>query len=269
VFALDALLQMLGDVVDWHAGQNHAFALPGHFEERRQPEVAPTVRASHRWDEADEQAADDGLPHGGQARRRWRSRQTGHLFFSIRPVGPSRAQVLQVGAGDARHQRVPVQASPGAALEVVKAQFLLELLVALLAHPALLDRTGQGAPGRAERQVREVVLALARGAPLAHQPDLGARQVAVVSPDRTMNRLPKAPPAKCVCAPPCAADDERAGRLEQGRGCDGDTHGRQRPQQSCIRSRSQTGSKANHSSGTNPLSYASGEGRTRWDRALD
>ncbi|MCX4198777.1 DJ-1/PfpI family protein, partial [Methylobacterium organophilum] len=40
--------------------------LPGHFEVRRQPEAAATVRASHRWDEADEQAADDGLPHGGQ-----------------------------------------------------------------------------------------------------------------------------------------------------------------------------------------------------------
>ncbi len=74
-----------------------------------------------------------------------------------------------------------VQPDPGAALEVVEAQFLLQLLVALLAHPARLDCAGQGAPGRAGRQVREVVLALARGAPLAHQPDLRARQVAVVS----------------------------------------------------------------------------------------
>lgn len=61
--------------------------------------------------------------------------------------------MLQVGAGDARHQRVPVQAGPGAALEVIEAKFLLELLVGLLADPARLDRAGQGPPGRAGRQV--------------------------------------------------------------------------------------------------------------------
>jgi len=33
-------------------------------------------------------------------------------------------QVLEIGAGDARHQRVPVQPGPGAALEVVEAEFL-------------------------------------------------------------------------------------------------------------------------------------------------
>jgi hypothetical protein len=49
-------------------------------------------------------------------------------------------QVLQEGEGDHGHERVPVQAGPGAALEVVEPQFLLHLLMRLLAHPASLDR---------------------------------------------------------------------------------------------------------------------------------
>ena len=52
----------------------HILALPGHFEVRRQPEAAATVRALHGRDDRHEQSADDGLTHGGQARRRWRSR---------------------------------------------------------------------------------------------------------------------------------------------------------------------------------------------------
>jgi hypothetical protein len=101
----------------------------------------------------------------------------GTLFPPIRLVGPSKAQMLQVGAGDARHQRVPMQTGPGAAFEVVEAEFLLELLVDLLSDPACLDRADQDAPGRTGRQVREVEFALTRGTPLAHQPDLVARQM--------------------------------------------------------------------------------------------
>jgi hypothetical protein len=69
------------------------------------------------------------------------------LFFSpIRSIGLGEAQVLEVGAGHARHQRVAVQSGPGAALEVVEAEFLLHLLVSLLARPARLDRAGQRTP---------------------------------------------------------------------------------------------------------------------------
>ena len=52
-------------------------------------------------------------------------------FFS-----PSRfeAQVLEIGKGDARHERVSVQTGPGSAFEAVKTEFLLELLMSLLAH---------------------------------------------------------------------------------------------------------------------------------------
>jgi hypothetical protein len=79
---------------------------------------------------------------------------------------------------------VVVQAAPGAALEVVEAvqRFitrctLLELLVRLLADPARLDRGRQRLQRRLGGEVREIVLVLARGAMLADQPDLLARQM--------------------------------------------------------------------------------------------
>lgn len=55
------------------------------------------------------------------------------LFFPSRLGEPSR---LQEGVGHHRHQRMSVEASPGSALEVVQAEFLLELLMGLLADPA-------------------------------------------------------------------------------------------------------------------------------------
>ena len=65
----------------------------------------------------------------------------GATFFS--PTRSLQAPVLQIGKGDAGHQRVPMQAGPGAALEVAKPKFLLELLVHLLGRPARLDGGGQ------------------------------------------------------------------------------------------------------------------------------
>ena len=47
--------------------------------------------------------------------------------------------MLQEREGDERHQRVAVQACPGAALEVVEPELILELLVRLLANPPGLD----------------------------------------------------------------------------------------------------------------------------------
>jgi len=67
------------------------------------------------------------------------------IFPPPRPTMLGEAQVLQVGAGDARHQRVSVQPGPGASLEVIEAEFFLELPVGLLADPARLDRACQGA----------------------------------------------------------------------------------------------------------------------------
>src|SRR3954471_378563 len=65
------------------------------------------------------------------------------IFPRPRRALPGEAEVLQPDEGHAAHQRVPVQAGPGAALEVAQAQFLLELLVALLADPARLDGGGE------------------------------------------------------------------------------------------------------------------------------
>src|SRR4051812_11117576 len=89
----------------------------------------------------------------------------GATLFSPEP------QVLQEGEGEPAQERVVVQAAPGAALEVVEPQLLLELLVRLLAHPARLDQRRQLLQGRVRREVREVVLgrghglSLIRGAP--------------------------------------------------------------------------------------------------------
>src|SRR4051812_588936 len=76
------------------------------------------------------------------------------------PPRSLKAAVLEKGEGDAGHQRVPVQAYPGPALEVAEAEFLLQLLMCLLAGPARLDRGGQPPQRGPRRQVAEVVLTL-------------------------------------------------------------------------------------------------------------
>ena len=50
------------------------------------------------------------------------------FFPRPRRALPGEAEVLQVSEGDAGHERVPVQARPGAPLEVADAQLPLELL---------------------------------------------------------------------------------------------------------------------------------------------
>src|SRR3954466_2883173 len=102
------------------------------------------------------------------------------------PPRRPQAPVLQVGEGDAGHQRVPVQAGPGPPLEVAEAELLLELLMRLLAGPARLDGGGQPPPRGPPRQVAEVVLALAAVAPLADQPDLLAGQAGAVGRARAV-----------------------------------------------------------------------------------
>src|SRR4051794_41643755 len=90
---------------------------------------------------------------------------------------PPEPQVLQEGEGEQAQERVVVEAAPAPALEVVQPQLVLGLLVQLLAHPAGLDQGGQDLERRLGRQVREVVLALARGPVLADEPRLLAWQV--------------------------------------------------------------------------------------------
>jgi len=58
------------------------------------------------------------------------------IFPPLRPTMFGEAQMLQVGAGDACHQRVSMEPGPGASLEMVEAEFFLELLVGLLSPSA-------------------------------------------------------------------------------------------------------------------------------------
>jgi hypothetical protein len=58
------------------------------------------------------------------------------LFFPLCGCEPA---VLEEGVSDHRHQRMAVKAVPGSALEVIKTEFFLGLLVSLLANPPRLD----------------------------------------------------------------------------------------------------------------------------------
>src|ERR1700759_1965574 len=98
----------------------------------------------------------------------------GATFFP--PTRRLQAPVLQIGKGDAGHQRVPVQPGPGAAFEVAETEFLLELLMHRLARPACLDAGDQPPQRGPLRPVAEVVVRLAAVAPFADQPELRARQ---------------------------------------------------------------------------------------------
>src|SRR3954471_19662319 len=95
-------------------------------------------------------------------------------------------QVLEEGEGELAQERVVVQPAPRAPLEVVEPQLLLELLVHLLAHPPGLDQGRQLLERRVRRQVREVVLALARGPMLADEPRLVTGEVPFAGGGRTV-----------------------------------------------------------------------------------
>ena len=98
----------------------------------------------------------------------------GLLFF---PFCLVETAGLQEGVGDHRHQRVAVQARPGATLEVVEAELFLELLMRLLADPACLDRSCDLFEQRVGGQVGEIIFAFAGRAMLADHPDLLAGQM--------------------------------------------------------------------------------------------
>lgn len=68
--------------------------------------------------------------------------------------------MLQECEGDHGHQRVAVEPRPGPTLEVVEAEFLLQLLVCLFAHSARLDRCREGLEISIGGQVGEVVFPL-------------------------------------------------------------------------------------------------------------
>src|SRR5215212_887007 len=59
------------------------------------------------------------------------------------PLGGCQAQMLQEQVCDQRHQGMPMQTPPRAALEVIKPELLFQLLVRLLAHPPCLDEPSE------------------------------------------------------------------------------------------------------------------------------
>ena len=85
--------------------------------------------------------------------------------------------MLEEGVGDHGHEGVTVKALPGSSLEVVEAEFLLELLMGLLADPSRLDGGSQGAQLRPGGQVGEIVFLLSRHAVFTDQPGFISRQM--------------------------------------------------------------------------------------------
>src|SRR5579875_346260 len=106
------------------------------------------------------------------------------VWFFFPPGRRAQPQVLEVGEGNAAHQRMSMQPGPRSPLERAEPEFLLELLVRLLANPACLDGRGEPAQRRIRRQIAQIIFPLAAAAPLAHQPDLLAGQMAVAGTAR-------------------------------------------------------------------------------------
>src|SRR5579859_5016143 len=82
------------------------------------------------------------------------------LFPPSRLVKPTK---LEKCVGDHRHQGVAMQTCPRASFEVVEAEFLLQLLVRLLADPSPLDGAGERLDWRVDWQVREVIFSFPVG----------------------------------------------------------------------------------------------------------
>src|ERR1700712_5634961 len=93
------------------------------------------------------------------------------LFFPPRCL---EAAGLKKGEGDHRHQGVSVESGPRSAFEVIEAEFLLKLLMSLLADPPGLDRGGELSKRCPGRQVRHIVLPFSTRPPFPDEPDLVA-----------------------------------------------------------------------------------------------
>jgi hypothetical protein len=95
-------------------------------------DLSSAVRASLRSWLNDE--IDDGLAYGWQARlRRW----TVDSFF---PPRLCEAAMLEECESDHGHERMTMKALPGSSLEVIKPEFLFQLLMGLFANPSRFDR---------------------------------------------------------------------------------------------------------------------------------
>ena len=109
--------------------------------------------------------------------------------------------MLEKGEGDHGHKRVSMQTAPGTAFEVIEAEFLLELLMGLLADPARLDGGRQRLQGRVGRQVGEIVFVLACRRALADEPDFLAWQVLLAVVDALRGAVRDADPHRGEARP--------------------------------------------------------------------
>src|SRR5262249_47257562 len=110
--------------------------------------------------------------------------------------------------GEERQADVVVEPAPGAPLEVVQAQLLLELLVALFHRPAALPQTDGLLAAAAGRQVGKGELQFPVGLLLEQQPDPpGARPPPRRARARRAARqcAPRACPCCLAARSPCAA----------------------------------------------------------------
>ena len=95
-------------------------------------DLSSAVRASLRsWSEDE---FDDGVAYGWQARLgRW----TIDSFF---PPRLCETAMLEECVGDHGHECMTMKALPGSSLEVIKPEFLFQLLMGLFANPSRFDR---------------------------------------------------------------------------------------------------------------------------------
>ena len=85
------------------------------------------------------------------------------IFSPLRQAGE--AEILKEREGDHDQDGVMVQTVPTAPLEVIESEFLLHLLVSLLADPARLDLPCQCTQRGIRRLVAQVVFMFAAAAP--------------------------------------------------------------------------------------------------------
>jgi hypothetical protein len=80
-----------------------------------------------------EEEIDDGLAYGRQARlRRW-------TVVSFFPPRLCETAMLEECVSDHGHERMTMEALPGSSLEVIKPEFLIQLLMGLFANPSRFD----------------------------------------------------------------------------------------------------------------------------------
>ena len=68
--------------------------------------------------------------------------------------------MLEECVSNHRHQRMTMKAVPRSSLEVIETEFLLQLLMSLLADPSCLDRRSQAAQVHPSGQVGKIVFLL-------------------------------------------------------------------------------------------------------------